>query len=378
MSELLGPGKVLLITRNFPPLWGGMERLNWHIADELANRCAVRVIAPKGAALSGLPDAIRVEEVALSPLSKFLFSTLIRTLKVARQWHPDLVLAGSGLTAPIAWLASRICGARAYAYLHGLDITVPNPVYRTLWLPFLRRLDGVIANSNATAKLAEQAGIAAGRITIVHPGVHIPRLDPAARARFRAAHGLGDRPLLLSVGRLTQRKGLLEFIRVSLPTIVKARSDCLLLIVGETPKHALHAGRVTPELIRATADEMGMSAYLRFLGTLSDDELSEIYQAADVHVFPVRDLPNDPEGFGMVAVEAAAHGLPTVAFATGGVVDAVANGVSGRLVGPNDSEIFTRAVLALLESPLPKSEIIRFAENFTWERFGKRFFQHLA
>src|SRR3546814_16851853 len=64
-----------------------------------------------------------------------------------------------------------------------------------------------------------------------------------------------------------------------------------------------------------------------FLGTITVDALlSVVYKAASAHIFPVREIPGDPEGFGMVAVEAAAHGVPTIAFATGGIVDAVAEG----------------------------------------------------
>lgn len=42
--------RILLITRNLPPLVGGMERLNWHMADELAKRAEVRVVGPVGSA----------------------------------------------------------------------------------------------------------------------------------------------------------------------------------------------------------------------------------------------------------------------------------------------------------------------------------------
>src|SRR3546814_12930756 len=69
-----------------------------------------------------------------------------------------------------------------------------------------------------------------------------------------------------------------------------------------------------------------------------------VYKAASAHIFPVREIPGDPEGFGMVAVEAAAHGVPTIAFATGGIVDAVAEGESGRLIRPGDYGAFAGVV----------------------------------
>jgi phosphatidylinositol alpha-1,6-mannosyltransferase len=114
----------------------------------------------------------------------------------------------------------------------------------------------------------------------------------------------------------------------------------------------------------------------RFLGELAQDdpELGAAYFAADVLVFPVQKRMYDNEGFGMVAIEAAAHGLPTVAFAVGGVTDAVADNVSGRLVAAGDNEAFSRAVIDHLKntSSLGNGDITTFAAKFAWPRFGQR------
>ena len=370
MNTPSGKPSLLLITRNFPPLWGGMERLNWHIADELTHAYEVTVIGPAGAAAQA-PAGVTVIEVPLRPLWRFLLLATWRSLRAARRLHPAVVLAGSGLTAPMAWLAARRSGARCIAYVHGLDVTVPHPLYRAFWLPALRRMDCVIANSGATARLARDIGIATARIQIVHPGVVVPALDSIARARFRAAHGLGEHaPVLLSVGRLTVRKGLREFVSEVLPRIAAQRPDVQLVIVGDAPADALYAQAQSPAGIQAAADAAGVGEHVHFLGTRFGTELAEAYAGADVHVFPVRELPNDPEGFGMVAVEAAAHGLPTVAYATGGVVDAVAEDESGTLISPGDAEGFAAAVLRLLAQPLPAERVRAFAERFAWPRFG--------
>lgn len=369
--------RLLLVTRNFPPLWGGMERLNWHMAEELAKAYEVRVIGPAGATAQAPADVL-VREVPLMPLYCFLWHALRLAREEAHAWRPDVVLAGSGLTAPLALLAARASNARTIAYVHGLDLAVAHPIYRLLWRPALRRMDTVIANSRATAALAQGIGIPPERITIVHPGVEIPTPDPEARRRFRATYSIGsDTPLLLSVGRLTERKGLLEFVRNVLPAIVRIRSDVVLVIVGEAPLHALNAQAQTPQAIQAAADTAGVGDHLRFLGTRFGQELADAYFAADVHVFPVRELPNDPEGFGMVAVEAAAHGLPTVAYATGGVVDAVADGVSGRLIESGNAQAFATAVLELLSDGISTQSCRAFAERFAWPRFGQRIAQAL-
>lgn len=376
VSDVRRP-RILLVTRNLPPLVGGMERLNWHMAQELAKVADVRVIGPSGSAAVA-PPGIVVREAPLRPLWSFLLRARALARREARAWQPDVVLAGSGLTAPLARAAARQCAAKAWVYVHGLDVAVRHPVYRAVWLRAIRRADGVIANSRATAELCRGIGVAPDRLGIVHPGVDLPAAPSSAEvaareaAAFRSLHRLGAGPLLLSVGRLSTRKGLREFVAEALPRIVAAQPDAMLLVVGEAPSHALHAQAQTRESIQAVADTAGVGSHLCFLGQISDGQLSAVYTVADVHVFPIRSVPGDIEGFGMVAVEAAAHGLPTVAFATGGVVDAVAEGQSGRLVAPGDYAAFADAVLQVLANGEGAWRVgaQRFAERFAWPTFG--------
>lgn len=368
--------RILHITRNLPPLVGGMERLNWHIADELSRCAQVQLIGPKGSAALR-PAAVPVTEVPLRPLSRFLLASAWQAVAVARRFQPHIVLAGSGLTAPAAWLAARASGARAYVYLHGLDAAVQHPMYRAMWHPAIRRMDGVIANSQPTTELAQNLGVAAEKIRIVHPGVALPAAPQSAAALqdFRQRHQLGDRRLLLSVGRLTTRKGLREFVQHALRAIVQAAPDTLLAIVGDAPADSLHASVQTRASIQAVSDAAGIGQHLRFLGVITDpQELACAYESASLHIFPVRQLPGDPEGFGMVAIEAAAHGLPTVAFATGGIVDAVAEGQSGHLVAPGDYPALAQAALQMLADGHGawQTRASAFAAQFAWPAMGQK------
>ncbi|ERI52239.1 hypothetical protein N878_05305 [Pseudomonas sp. EGD-AK9] len=350
-----------------------MERLNWHIADELSRRAEVRVIAPVGSAALA-PGAVELTEVPLRPLWRFLQASAWQAARSARAWKPHIVLAGSGLTAPAALLAASATNARACVYLHGLDAAVKHPLYRALWHPAIRRMETVLVNSQPTADLARSLGVEEEKLRIVHPGVHIPNSaqTSASLQAFRQRHGLGNARVLLSIGRLTTRKGLREFVQHALPAIVRSAPDTMLVVIGDAPAESLHASVQSRESIQAAADAAGIGQNLRFLGVITDaTELACAYECATLHVFPVRDLPGDPEGFGMVAIEAAAHGLPTVAYATGGVTDAVSQH-SGRLVPPGDTRAFIAAVTDLLEHPMPTPPISEFSRQFAWPRFGER------
>jgi phosphatidylinositol alpha-1,6-mannosyltransferase len=365
--------RILLITRNLPPLVGGMERLNWHMADELAKQNEVHVIGPKGARALG-PQSVKLTEAPLTPLPLFLLMAFLSGLWITLRWKPDVILAGSGLTAPIAWLLSKLRGARSAAYLHGFDISVNHGLYRRLWRPIFKKLDKVIVNSSPTHALAVTADVNPNKISIVYPGVSLPESSQPTEsiAAFKEQHGLTGKKILLSVGRLTTRKGLQEFVEQALPTIVKAEPDAVLVVIGEAPKNSLGAGIQSVESIQAQAEKSGVSGHIRFLGVITDKKrLATAYEAANVHVFPVRHIPDDPEGFGMVAIEAAAHGLSTAAFATGGIVDAVNHDGSGYLAETSNYAELSQDILQLLRNPIDPERVKNFAAGFSWETFGK-------
>lgn len=369
--------RILIITRNLPPLVGGMERLNWHIADELSKYAEVKVIGPKGAAAIK-PNNVELLEAPLKPLGLFLLISSLRALWLAIRWKPDVILAGSGLTAPIVWFASKLCGAKSAVYLHGFDITVSNKLYQTMWAPTFKKMNHIIVNSTPTEQLALNAGVPESKISIVYPGVKLPtapQLQEKIEA-FKQKHQLVGKKILLSVGRLTTRKGLKEFVAQALPKIVKTEPNTVLLVVGEAPKNSLGASIQTQGEILQAAQKNGLEKHIKFLGVITDKvELATVYEAADVHVFPVRHIIDDPEGFGMVAIEAAAHGLPTVAFATGGVVDAVAQGLSGHLVSAGDYEKLAQIamqVLAIDSAASWQASSRVFAAQFSWPQTGEK------
>jgi phosphatidylinositol alpha-1,6-mannosyltransferase len=133
-------------------------------------------------------------------------------------------------------------------------------------------------------------------------------------------------------------------------------------------------GPLRPYLVQL-AQSLNLDSSVEFTGAVPDGELPGAYRQAEVLVLLGRDSPADggAEGFGIVCLEAAACGIPVVAGRSGGLPDAVEDGVTGILVDPNDLADCAAAIVALLEDPqraraLGEAGRKRVLERFTWER----------
>lgn len=365
---------LLVITRNLPPLTGGMERLTQQLIEALATRYRVVVIGPPGCA-PFLPLNVEVHACRGSGAAAFLIEATLRTLWLcARRRWLSAAIATSGLSAPLAWLASRLQGRDHLVIVHGLDLVTPHAVYRHLFLPAIRRARHVIANSGNTARLARAIGVEGARISVVHPGVEWPASLPSPAA-FRARHGLGERPLLLAVGRLVARKGLPEFVSRALPAILRAVPEALLIVIGDEPRQAIRREAAVLPRLQAAIAQQGLEHHVLLRGHADDDEVREACVAAGVFVFPLIPVAGDVEGFGMVAAEAAACGLRTVAFDEGGVADAMVPGVTGSLVASGDYEALARAVVDELRSADDHASRLacrEAARAFQWSVYSER------
>lgn len=369
--------RILLITRNLPPLIGGMERLILEATLGLSQHSSLTVIGPNGCK-PFLPDAVATHEVP-HQLAPFIVQSLWRARSLATENAFDVVIGGSGLCAPAVLMAAKRAKAKSALFIHGLDIVVNHWAYQCVFLPCIRRIDQIIANSRNTQLLAQKKGVSHERIAVVNPGTHLPDMnierddlrDSTARyAEFCQRHEIPFARFILFTGRMTQRKGLARFLAESLPEIVRAAPDIGLVVVGHAPSDSLNQ-RGEEASVHAAVTAAGLAPNIRFLGTVSDAELTQCYTHASAQVFPLRDVPGDIEGFGMVAVEAAACGTPTVAFNVGGVSDAVTQ-ANGYLVPPDNYSQFAQRVVDILDQATPTDSTCReFAAQFAWPIYNE-------
>lgn len=371
MPLCLSRPRVLLVTRNLPPAHGGMERLLEALIDTLAQFCELAVVGPRGAADLPVLRGLHMVGCPMRPTAGFLLACQLATWQLARRLHPQAIIAGSGLVAPAAWWAARRSGSRAATYLHGLDIGSRHPLYGLGFVPCIRACERVWVNSRFTGALAMARGVSKDRLRTLSPLVNLDMgQNMAGTVDYFRQRWMGHR-VLLSAGRLIPRKGLPSFVEHVLPLVLRHHPQAILAIAGDEAHGGIKSQNGEEQRIRQAAARAGVLDRLDWLGWLAPDILQAAYTAADVLVFPVQHVPADPEGFGMVAIEAAGCGLPTVAYATGGVCEAVEHGVSGCLVPPGDTAGFVEAVTTLLDAPTHATAegCRRFAQQFSKERF---------
>jgi phosphatidyl-myo-inositol dimannoside synthase len=369
---------ILVVTWNYPPRRGGIENLIGSLCRELKARHSVQVIT------AYTPAADRAEnDVFRAPmpgLVAFAIYALWRgTILLARNEGIAVVFGGSVLAVPLVLLLARLFGRRAIAQAHGLDIIYSNFIYRQVCVRWLKFCDHVVANSRYTARLAQAQGVLRERIAVIPPGVDPARFgEPSDTDTVKQNWGVKDRRIILFVGRLAKRKGVKEFIESSLVQIVQEIPEVCFLVVGDNPSESLvHRENAVSE-IQAVVATARVEKHVRMLGSLSDDDVIKMYQISDVVVLPALDIENDMEGFGIVALEAAAAGKPVVATRVGGIPDAVEDGKNGLLVDPGDYNSLSEVITSLLkdrESSFLKGQYgrCRVNKDFSWHRIANRY-----
>jgi phosphatidylinositol alpha-1,6-mannosyltransferase len=149
--------------------------------------------------------------------------------------------------------------------------------------------------------------------------------------------------VILTVGRLHPRKGQSFILKALnyLPEELKPKVEFWMVGNGKHTEYQEELKR----LVRQSDIKVKM------LGQLNDERLREVYEQADIFAMTSMHYKKSIEGFGLVYLEASAHGLPVVAHHIGGVPDAVQHNKTGLLVPPGDKRALAKAFTDLIVNP---------------------------
>jgi phosphatidylinositol alpha-1,6-mannosyltransferase len=346
---------AVLVTNDFPPDHGGIQRYMSRIAQELIKTGEPIVVVAPISAGSRQFDSLQTYRILRYPNIGRLVGTVAMTLSllwarltarrsyiIASMWFPG---------GAAACLVPKFIRGRLAILAHGTEIA-PNRagLRRRIMRYVFARADVIVANSSFTADLLKQAGVRKS-IAIVHPGI-----DGSEIAPERAAT-----PSILSVGRLVQRKGFDKVI-AAMPDVLKKFPTARYEVVGDGPQR---------DELEALARHLGVSEAVTFRGAIDDEELRKAYARAWLFALPVRAIGDDVEGFGLVYLEAALAGLPAVGGLRSGAQDAIVEGETGLLVEGASQQEVTNALIALLQDPdrarsMGERGRERATREFTW------------
>ncbi|HEX4437412.1 MAG TPA: glycosyltransferase family 4 protein [Solirubrobacteraceae bacterium] len=359
------PRPLMLGMGWFPSTLGGLDRYFRALFEELPGAHAV-VIGPA----EGAPPEVAVVSSANEPLPSRLRAYHRAAGRAAGE--TEIVDAHFALFAASPLLLGRLRGRPAVFHFHGPWAEENVAVRDTSKLRFALRkrlerrvlgaADAHVVLSNAFRRvLVERYGISPWNVQVWPPGVALEVFSPGDRARARERLGIEDGAFVAAcVRRLVPRMG----IEVLLDAWERVESELppgsTLLVVGDGP---------LADELSERAERGSLAGRVRMLGRVSDEDLIEVYRAADVAVVPTLAV----EGYGLVVLEAAACGTPSIVSDVGGLREATAPLDGSLVIEPANPSLLGARLLDGARGMLPSREATReYAEGFSWPKLAQR------
>lgn len=401
--------KICVITSSFPKHRGDSTTGSFifELFKRLGNAgCDVYVVAPHdfGLAKSEVIDGVLVDRFAymrphyLQGLaygnsiaenvkrSKFIvlqvltytMSCMLRAFRVIRLNGIDTIVAC--WTVPQGFIAvflKAIMKRRVVISAFPVELSLAISRYKFL-IPFLRitfnKADLIVSNSHYTKNLITSLGISPEKIYVSYPGVDTSRYLNVQSDDAREEFGLPNVPILLTVTRLVERKGI-KYLVQAMPRILRTMPKAMLVIAGDGPERCDLEGEVR---------RLKLNGNVVFFGKVSEDRLIRLYRTSDVFVLPaIVDSDGNTEGLGVVLLEAMSMQKPVVASRVGGIPEVVIHGQTGMLVEPGNPEELANAVTYLLRNKqtsvkMGKKGRQRVEQIFDWNIIASDFIKLLT
>lgn len=348
--------RLLVVTPDFPPAPGGIQRLVARLVASMedAEILVVTLADGEGPRIEKKTvDGVKVASVR-SPFSDQRLRILDLNqfaVQMGLRFRADVTLGGHVVAGPSMRVLKWLKGIPYVVYLHGHEVADR---------PALSRFStagshAAIHVSRHTRNEAVRAGVDDALLVNIPPGVDLATWRSDDSGKF-------ERPTVITVARMVDRyKGhdmmieAIDQLRVDFPQIE-------WVVVGDGP--------LRPEYESLVVNR-GLKANITFAGNVTDDQRDELLRRSHVFAMPSR-VPKGGggEGFGIVYLEAGQLGLPVVAGDEGGSVDAVLDGETGLLVDPRDPSALAGAIAELIENPERASQMglagRRYAEQHEW------------
>ncbi len=298
------PRSILFITRNYPPKVGGLEKYSFNLIEAFSS-------------------SLRTHKITLAKSKKHLFwffpYSLVKALYVIRKFSVSHVHLCDGMLAPVGLLLKGFTGKPVTVTVHGLDITYRNPLYQRVIPSCVKMMDRIVCVSHSTRdELLKRTHVVPENCIVIPNGIIAdemvlsqPKSELLERFETLTRLSLPNRKILFTLGHLVRRKGVAWFVE---NVVLRLPEKYVYLVAGDGPEK---------DRIEKIILQHHLEKRVFLLGEISNEIRNILYNIADIFVMPNITVPNDVEGFGIVALEAGSCGLPVVATNIQGIRDAV-------------------------------------------------------
>lgn len=359
---------VLLLAENWPPRQGGIENyltnLAWHMPTK-----SVIVVAPKSGGSkddevgSGVKRVIRkrffwpVLRPAWLPLFIYIY-------RLAQREKISVTLCGKALfEGLVGYYLKKYLNIPyvVFTYAAEIEAWAQKPRWRRRLVRVLKTADRVVYINDQTKQSLLKLGAREDQLVKIWPGVSERFFKPVADEERQAVLKKYkiSRPFVLLVARLVQRKNLDSVIEAYNLLSGSTKQQLQLVLVGEGPERSS---------LEKLVAELNLKNQVILLGHVPDEDLPSLYAAAMSFVLTPGPKPADLEGFGIVYMEAAACGAPSIASQT----EAVLHKKTGLIVQPQPRAV-AEAIEFLYKNPSERERLGREAQKralaqFQWNK----------
>ncbi|OGE41638.1 hypothetical protein A3B45_03545 [Candidatus Daviesbacteria bacterium RIFCSPLOWO2_01_FULL_39_12] len=226
-------------------------------------------------------------------------------------------------------------------------------IFEPLVFRFFYRNVPFMTVSQSTKKDLIGWGIAGRDIKVIHNGVNIPKVEITAKEK---------RKTLIFLGALSKDKGIEDAIKV-FSKIAEKKTNFQFWVVGKSDPEYL-------KFLKKGCKDANIQNKVKFWGYVWENKKFELLSKAHVLI-----NPSIREGWGLVVIEAAAVGTPTVAFDVPGLRDSIIEGKTGLLCSKNTVDDLVENILELVENKQKylkmRREAISYSRNFSWKKAGQ-------
>jgi len=286
---------------------------------------------------------------------QMLFNLWKAGLSIEKLSAPIIYLAEAAAVRASLWIWEWTKKQKIRVVLHGSEIMELE--HSSRFHELLKRADKIYTLSRAVAEMVLE----------LEPEVKVTITGGAPNPALTYIAGLHDPHKLVTVGRIHPRKGQELIIRGMAEGLLPGFS---YEIVGPARRNA-YAQKIKKMAIVGRLP-------VHFAGEVPDSQLSILYAQCGIFVLPAIKQARRMEGYGLSLLDAAAMGLPAVAYDTGGVGEVIQHGRTGLLVPPGDKKAFVEALLQISSNDqlrVEMSEAARaWASSKSWEQVAQKLF----